>query len=117
MEFDDEIIDEMLKNEYIEPAGYNKVGEPLYRLTQKFYNENREMIDRLKVIESDLLSSLWFKNFIEIMMNEDGESYIYLTEKSQGWYSSDELTSEEKSMMYLLYTTGYYEDDDGYKKY
>lgn len=112
MEFDDDIIDELLRDEYIEQAGYNKLGEPLYRLTQKFYDENRDFVDRLKLVESDLLSSLWFKNYIDIRMNEDGTSYIYLTEKSDEWYRSDELTKEEKSMMYLLYTTGYYEDDD-----
>jgi hypothetical protein len=29
-----------------------------------------------------------------------------LTDKSSEWYSSEELTEDEKSMMYLLYTTG-----------
>lgn len=112
MEFDDNTIEDMLRNNYIEQAGYNKLGEPLYRLTEKFYAENKEFVDRLKLIESDLLSSLWFKNFIEIRMNEDGTSYIYLTDKSDEWYSTNELSKEEKSMMYLLYTTGYHEEDD-----
>ena len=38
-------------------------------------------------------------------MGEDGTSYIYLTDKSMEWYDTRELDSEEKSMMYLIYST------------
>ena len=110
MNFDDDIVEQMLDRGYIEEAGFNNLGEPLYRLTEKFYEENEELMEQIKLAESDILSSLWFKNFIDIKMNEKGQSYIYLTDKSDEWYSSDELTRDEKSMMYLLYTTGYYDD-------
>jgi hypothetical protein len=110
MDFADEMIEAMLERGYLIQVGENSMGEPLYRLTEKFHTEHADLVEEIKLNESDLISSLWFKNFIDIRMNVDGASYIYLTNKSDDWYTSDELTEEEKSMMYILYTTGYFDD-------
>lgn len=106
MEFEDDVVDWLLKEAYIIESGINILGEPVYRFTEKFYKEQKALIEEIKKTESDLINSLWFKNFLEIRMNESGQPYVYLTEKSNSWYSSDELTDEEKSMMYLIYSTG-----------
>jgi|688.fasta_scaffold397356_1 hypothetical protein len=106
MDFPDHIIDWMIEKNYIAYMGENALGEPVYKFTQKFYEEQQELIKNIKIIESDLMSSLWFKNFIDLKMNKEGEAVYYLTDKSSEWYSSEELTEDEKSMMYLLYTTG-----------
>lgn len=106
MEFEDDIVDWLIKEGYVVETGTNMVGEPIYKFSEKFYAEQKELLKEIKKTESDLVNSLWFKNFIEIRMNENGEPFVYLTEKSDRWYSSNELTDEEKSMMYLIYTTG-----------
>lgn len=115
MEFHEKIIKKMLKKGYIEIVGINGVGDEIYRLTPLFYEEQPELVRSLRESESDTMSSLWFKGFIDIKMDENSNSYIYLTEKSIDWYDSDELTNDEKSMMYILYSTGRYYDkeDDG----
>lgn len=115
MEFEDNIVDWLMKEGYLTEVGTNILGEPVYKFSDKFYAEQKELLKEIKKTESDLINSLWFKNFLEIRMNEAGEPYIYLTEKSDGWYSSDELTDEEKSMMYLIYSRG--SIDDKYGRY
>lgn len=115
MEFEDDMVDWLIQEEYIAQTGVNILGEPVYKFTDKFYTEQKELIKEIKKTESDLINSLWFKNFVEIQMNENGEPFLYLTEKSNAWYSSDELTDEEKSMMYLIYTTGGL--NDNYRRY
>jgi len=115
MEFHEKMIKKMIKRGYIEIAGVNSVGDEIYRLTPLFYEEQPELAQFLRQTESDTISSLWFKGFLEIKMDEDSNSYIYLTDKSVDWYSSDELTSDEKSMMYILYSTGRYYDKDEHR--
>jgi hypothetical protein len=46
------------------------------------------------------------------MMDNDGKSYIYLTDRSDTWPESDDLTDDEKSMMYLIYSTGAYSNEE-----
>jgi hypothetical protein len=106
MDFPDQIIDWLVHNEYIEEIGENVLGEPVYRFTKKFHKEQGELIKQIRLAESDLISSLWFKNFIDVRIADDGQTLLYLTDKSELWYSSDELSEEEKSMMYFIYTTG-----------
>lgn len=113
MDFEDDVVDWLIKEEYIIESGINILGEPVYRFTEKFYSEQKELIKEIKKTESDLINSLWFKNFVDIQMNEKGEPFLYLTEKSDDWYSSDELTEEEKSMMYIIYATGGINDEYG----
>jgi hypothetical protein len=110
MDFADEMIEAMIERGYLVQVGFNNMGEPLYRLTERFHAEHADLVEEIKLNESDIVSSLWFKNFIDIRINEEGTSYIYLTDRSDDWYTSDELTEEEKSMMYILYTTGYFDD-------
>lgn len=105
MEFEDDIVQQMMDAGYLEVVGQNKLGEDLYRFTKKFYREHEELAKMLKQAESDIMSSLWFKGFIDIRMDDKSNSFIYLTEKSDDWYDSDELTIDEKSMMYLIYTS------------
>ena len=106
MDFPDQIVDWLLKNEYVEEIGANILGEPVYKFTKKFHSEQAELIKQIRLTESDLISSLWFKNFIDVRITDEGQTLIYLTDKSDLWYSSDELSEEEKSMMYFIYTTG-----------
>jgi len=115
MEFSDAMIEKMIEKGYLIEVGENSLGEPLYRLTPKFYEEQESLVHEIKMIESDIIMSLWFKNFVEIRMNDDGKSYIYLTNRSDDWYNSDELNEDEKSMMYLIYTTGYIDDSGSYR--
>jgi hypothetical protein len=110
MELHDKMIRKMLKDGYIEIAGVNMVGDEIYRFTPKFYDEQPDVVKFLKETESDTVSSLWFKGFIDIKMDEDSNPYLYLTPKSNDWYTSDELTKDEKSMMYVIYSTGNYYD-------
>ena len=113
MEMDDDLVEKMLAAGYLTIVGQNSYGEPLYSFTEKFYAEQSDLVDFMKKSESDTLASLWFKGFIDIKMDEESNPYVYLTGKSDSWYHSDELTSEEKSMMYIIYSTEnyYYEEE------
>ena len=113
MEFDDDMIDEMLENGYIEEVSRTKSGEPLYKLTKKFYDKYQDFVKDIRLRESDAFNSLWFKDYIDVRMDEDGTAMIYLTKKSDSWYTTDELTSDEKSMMYIIYSTGSFNDQTG----
>lgn len=108
----DELIEEMLARGYIEIVGYNPVGDPLYKITPRFYEEQSDLVEWMKKMDSDIMSSLWFKGFLDLKMDEDGNAYVYLTDKSDFWVDSEELNDDEKSMMYLIYSTGAYHDGD-----
>lgn len=112
MDMNDELIEEMLARGYIEVVGYNPVGDPLYKITPRFYEEQADLVEWMKKMDSDIMSSLWFKGFLDLKMDEDGNAYIYLTDKSDFWVDSEELTEDEKSMMYLIYSTGAYNGGD-----
>ena len=107
MEMHEKVIKKMLKLGYLKIVGINPVGDEIYQFTEKFYEEQPEVIRNMKMNESDIISSLWFKGFIDIKMDEDSESFIYLTEKSDTWYDTEELTQDEKTMMYILYSTSF----------
>jgi hypothetical protein len=108
MDMNEELIQIMLERGYIEVVGYNPVGDPIYKVTELFYQEQQELVEWMRQMDSDILNSLWFKGFIDLKMDEDGNAYIYLTDKSEEWVQSEELTEDEKSMMYLIYSTGAY---------
>jgi hypothetical protein len=110
MEMNDRVIKKMINQGYIEIAGVNAVGDEIYKFTQKFYDEKPEIIEYIRTTESDIMSSIWFKGFVELKMDDDGSMYIYLTEKSETWYDSEELTEDEKAMMYIIYSTGNFYD-------
>ena len=112
MDMNDELIEEMLARGYIEVVGYNPVGDPLYKITKLFYEEQADVVNWMKKMDSDIMSSLWFKGFLDLKMDEDGNAYIYLTTKSDSWVQSTELTDDEKSMMYLIYSAGAFNDGD-----
>ncbi len=95
-------------------VGYNPVGDPLYKITPLFYEEQAEVVEYMRTMDSDILSSLWFKGFLDLKMDGDGNAYIYLTDRSEEWVNSEELTDDEKSMMYLIYSTGAYHGWTGY---
>ena len=42
MEFEDKMVDWLIKEEYIVETGTNILGEPVYRFTKKFYDEQKE---------------------------------------------------------------------------
>jgi chromosome segregation and condensation protein ScpB len=105
---DDEMISVMIEKGYLEEAGINEAGDPLYKITKKFYDEQADLVEWMKQKDSDVLSSLWFKGFIDLKMSEEGMGYIYTTGISNTWLDSEELTEDEKSMMYLIYSTGAY---------
>ena len=108
MDFSDEIIEAMMRKGYLEEAGVNAAGDPLYRITELFYEEQAELVEEMKKIDSDLLNSLWFKGYIDLMMDENGLGFIYLNDKSDTWVNSEDLVEDEKAMMYLIYSTGAY---------
>ena len=112
MDMNDDIIETMLERGYIEVVGYNSVGDPVYKVTTLFYEEQSELVEWMKKKDSDIMSSLWFKGFLDIKMDEDGSAYVYLTDKSDVWVGSKELTDDEKAMMYLIYSKGAYNGGD-----
>lgn len=112
MDMNEELVRMMLEKGYIEEVGVNPVGDPLYKVTELFYKEHADVIEWMRQQDSDILSSLWFKGYIDLKMAEDGLGYIYLTDKSDLWVDSEDLTEDEKSMMYLIYSTGAYNGGD-----
>jgi hypothetical protein len=108
MDMSDDIIEIFLKNGYIEIVGQNSVGDNLYRFTELFYQEQSELVEQMRIQDSDLMNSLWFKGYIDLMMDDVGNAYVYLNNKSDTWVNSEDLTEEEKSMMYLIYSTEKY---------
>jgi len=118
MEMEEDLIAAMIEKGYIERVGYNAIGDPLYKLTPLFYEEQQELVDWLRKADSDILNSLWFKGYIDLKMSDDGLGYIYLTDKSEHWVSAEDISDEEKSMMYLIFSTGAYFGGhwDGYQE-
>ena len=108
----EDLIRMMLEKGYIEEVGVNPVGDPLYKVTELFYKEHADVVEWMRQQDSDILSSLWFKGYIDLKMSEDGLGFIYLTNKSDTWIDSEDLTEDEKSMMYLIYSTGAYYGGD-----
>jgi hypothetical protein len=94
------IIEEMIINGYVEIIYQNSRGDDMFRFTDKFFDDHPEILEQMQMYDSDILSSLWFKDFIEIKMSEDNEMYISCTDKSHTWSESDELNDSEKAMMY-----------------
>lgn len=118
MEMEEDLVAAMLEKGYIEQVGYNAVGDPLYRLTPLFYKEQKELVEWMRKEDSDILSSLWFKGYIDLKMSDDGLGYLYLTDKSDYWVNAEDLSDDEKSMMYLIFSTGAYFGGhwDGYQE-
>jgi hypothetical protein len=112
MDMNEELIKIMLERGYIEEVGTNPVGDPLYKITELFYKEQADLVEYMRQQDSDTLSSLWFKGYIDIKMSEDGLGFVYLTDRSDYWVEAEELTEDEKSMMYLIYSTGSYYGED-----
>lgn len=112
MDMNEEILKMFVEYGYVEIVSYNIAGDPIYKLTELFYKEQKELARWMKEQDSDIMSSLWFKGFIDLMMDNDGKSYIYLTDRSDTWPESDDLTDDEKSMMYLIYSTGAYSNEE-----
>lgn len=112
MDMNEELIKMMLEKGYIEEVGLNPVGDPLYKVTELFYTEQSEVVEWMRQQDSDILSGLWFKGYIDLKMSEDGLGFIYLTSKSDTWVEAEDLTEDEKSMMYLIYSTGAYNGGD-----
>lgn len=108
MDMNEKLIEIFLEQGYIEVVSYNSIGDPIYKITQKFYDEQKELVDYMRTMDSDLLNSIWFKGYIDLKIDEDGSGFIYLTDKSENWVDSEDLTEDEKSMMYLIYSTGAY---------
>ena len=108
----EELIRMMLDKGYIEEVGLNPVGDPLYKVTELFYKEHADVVEWMRQQDSDILSSLWFKGYVDLKMSEDGLGFIYLTNKSDEWVDAEDLTEDEKSMMYLIYSTGAYYGGD-----
>lgn len=125
MDMNEDLINTLLERGYIEVVGYNPVGDPLYKMTKKFYEEQQELVQWMRQMDSDIMNSLWFKGYVDLKMDEKGNAYIYLTDKSNTWTDTKELTEDEKSMMYLIYSTGAYYGgnwlggypDPGYEEY
>lgn len=111
MDMNEEMIKMMLAHGYIEIAGENEVGDPIYRVTPLFYEEQSEMVAWMRQQDSDVLNSLWFKGYVDVKMDDDGNGFMYLTDKSDTWLEAEDLNNEEKSMMYLIYSTGTYLED------
>jgi hypothetical protein len=108
MDLNDEIIDLFIRKGYVEIVGQNAAGDDVYRFTELFYQEQAELVEYMKLQDSDMLTSLWFKGYIDLMMDDEGRAHIYLNDKSDDWLDSKDLNEEEKSMMYLIYGTGAY---------
>lgn len=108
----EDMIKILLDKGYIEMIGYNPVGDPIYKITPLFYEEQEEVIEYMKQVDSDIMNSLWFKGYLDLKMSNDGDAYIYLTDKSENWVKTEDLTEDEKSMMYLIYSTGAYYGGD-----
>ena len=100
------VIKLFLEKGYIEVVGENAIGDPLYKITPLFYAEQEELVQWMKEQDSDILNSLWFKGYLDLMMDKDGLAYVYLTDKSDLWVEAEDLNNDEKSMMYLIYSTG-----------
>jgi hypothetical protein len=108
---DDKLVEKMLNAGYLKIVGFNKYKEPLYEFTSKFFEEQGELFQYIKTAESDALASLWFKEYIDIKMDEKGAAFIYLTSKSYGWFTDEDLTDDERAVMYMVLSTGnYYEE-------
>jgi chromosome segregation and condensation protein ScpB len=112
MDMNEDLIQALLEKGYIEVVGYNPAGDPLYKITPLFYEEQAEVVEYMRKVDSDIMNSLWFKGFLDMKMDEEGSAYIYLTDKSDKWLESEDLTDDEKSMMYLIYSTGAYHGGD-----
>lgn len=108
MDMNEDLIKILLERGYIEVVAYNSIGDPIYKITELFYEEQEEVIEYMRNADSDVMNSLWFKGYLDLKMSDEGDAYIYLNDKSEAWIKAEDLTEDEKSMMYLIYSTGAY---------
>lgn len=111
MDMSEDMIKMLLERGYLEIVGENPVGDPIYKITPLFYEEQAELVDWMRQQDSDILNSLWFKGYVDVKMDNGGNGFMYLTDKSEDWVNAEDLTDDEKSMMYLIYSTGSYLED------
>ena len=69
MDMNEEILKMFVEYGYVEVVSYNVAGDPIYELTELFYKEQKELAQWMKEQDSDIMSSLWFKGFIDLMMD------------------------------------------------
>lgn len=106
-------INKYIENGYIEVCGKDYSGKYLYRMTDKFFNDFPNLEKTLQIYDSDLINSLWFKGFIDVALDINGEPYFSLTEKSIFWEHSEELNDDEKAMMYdIICYSNYLEEGE-----
>lgn len=92
-------LKDMIQKGYVEIFGVFPDGREMRRLTEKFAEDFPDKFRFIDINDGDILSSLWFKGYIDIALDEDSEIYIGFTDKSNDWKETQELDKHEKDMM------------------
>jgi hypothetical protein len=96
---DDETIEYLMSIGALEFDSVGEEGEPRYKFTEKA----RELVpDLYKEHMKDfnvLVFSLWSKDFIDVVFDEDGEPLISINENSFNPDKHDKLNDEEFSAL------------------
>lgn len=99
-ETDDEIIEHMIMEGYIEIAGFDKDGGLVYRMTKKMIEDFPEVVEEHMAFTNEIVFSVWQKGFLEVTMTEDGAWTILENEKTKRFMEyEDQLTKEEWLLM------------------
>ena len=96
---DDDIIEYLLSIGALEFCNVNEDGDSMY----KFTNKAKELVpdlyrEHMKDFNA-IVFSLWSKNFVDVVFDEDGEAMISINEKCFEAENYKELDNEEFSAL------------------
>lgn len=93
-------LSDLIKEGLIEVVSVLPDGKEVFRFTDKFLDQNPELIESMQTNDSDIIFSLWIKGFLNVSMDTEGEACISLNEKSITWVDSPDINKKERAMMY-----------------
>jgi hypothetical protein len=98
----EEMMDYMIKNNYIQSVGIDEDGEPIYKMTQDLIEDYPDIFEAHMEFTNELLFSVWQKGYVEMTMTEDGEWIIIPTDVTLNYEEIPNLTKEERLLLWEL---------------
>jgi hypothetical protein len=98
----DEMMDYMIKHNYIQSVGIDEDGEPIYKMTQDLIEDYPDIFEAHMEFTNELLFSVWQKGYVEMTMTEDGEWLIIPTDVTLNYEEIPNLTKEERLLLWEL---------------
>lgn len=98
----EEVMEYMLENNYIEQVGVDEDGEPIYRMSPQMIQDFPDIFDAHMQVTNEILFSVWQKGYVEMTMTPDGEWLVVPTEETYKFDELDDLSKEERLLLWEI---------------